>query len=145
MIYTTQSIKNLFDGTPFTLEVPDKTFARFEKAMGYARSGAPMTHTTEDFMRLWEFTFFPSYQELLKIWFENGYTDELMAKILKDFGIPDDFAQKLLEDEKFIGELRGWFEGITCDGERAVTTLSLVYDAVAGHFSVKEHSSTWIV
>ncbi len=143
MIYTTRSITNLFDGKPFSLEVPPEKMARLEKAIKYAESGAPMSYTKETFMRIWEFSLFPSYQELLKIWMENGYTPKLMAQILKDFGIPDDFAQKLLEDEKFIEGLRGWFEGITCDGERASRTLGMVYDAIAQHFSIKEHSSTW--
>ncbi|MDD5165179.1 MAG: hypothetical protein PHG25_01395 [Candidatus Pacebacteria bacterium] len=144
MVYTTKSIKNLFNGEPFTLDVPPEKMARFEKAMKYAESGGHMFHTKEAFIRMWELSLFPSYQELLKIWFDNGYTPELMAQILRDFGIPNDFAQKLLEDERFIEGLRGWFEGITCDGERASRTLGCVYDAIAGHFSVKEHASTWI-
>jgi hypothetical protein len=143
MFYETQKVKNLFTGEPFSLEIPEEKMRRFEEVKKMLKSGTPMFQSEEELIRLWEFSFFPSYQELLKIFFENGYTDELMTQILKEFGIPDDFAQKLLEDEQFIENLKGWFEGITCDGERASRTLSYVYEAIAGHFSIKQHASTW--
>jgi hypothetical protein len=138
MLYETKSIKNLFTGKPLILEVPDEKMQRFEKAVGYIKSGKPKFHSDENLLRIWELSFLPSYQELLKIcWVDNGYTDELMAQILKDFGVPGDFAQKLLEDKKFIEELKGWFEGINCDGERASRTLGYVYDSIAGYFSAE--------
>ncbi len=138
MIYETKCIKNFFTGKPFALEVLKEKMTQFERQKDLVRSGnAPMLGSLEELTRLWELSFFPSYNELRKIWFDNGYTDELMAKILEDFEVPDDFAQKLIEDEEFVNGLKGWFEGITCDGERAARTLGFIYDAVAGYFKVK--------
>ncbi len=139
MIYETQYIKNLFTGRPFSLEISAEQLSHFELQKKMVRDGnAPMLGSIEKLTRVVELSFFPSFHELLKIWIENGYTDELMSQILRDFEIPDDFAQKLLEDEKFVAGLKGWFEGITCDGERAAATLGLVYNAVADYFSVKQ-------
>lgn len=138
MIYKTKQIRNLFTGEPFTLEVDDARVAKLEKVVERVKSGEFKHLNEEKLVRSWELSFFPCYQDLLEIFSENGYTDELMAKILKDFEVPDNFAQKLMEDEQFIGRLKGRFEGITCDGERASRTLGCVYDAVGTYFKVKQ-------
>ena len=91
----------------------------------------------------WEFSLFPSFKKLCRIWTENGYTDELMAEILGDFGVPDDFAQRLLEDTEFVEKVKPLFEGITCDGERAARTIKAVYDSVEGYFSLKRSDPAW--
>jgi hypothetical protein len=138
MLYETEHIKNLFTGKPFVLEVSPKNMAQFQRVKEMIRLGKIKPDTSEEeLLMIWELSFFPSYQEILKIFFENGYSDELMSKILRDFGVPDDFAQKLIEDKEFIEGLKDWFEGITWDGERASRTLKLVYDAVSEYFSVK--------
>ena len=89
----------------------------------------------EEVTKTYEFSFFPAYQELLKIWFENGFTIELITQILTDFGVTEPFIQRLLEDADFISSTKQWFGGITCDGERASRTLRVVYDVTKSYFS----------
>jgi len=147
MTYTTIYIKNLFTDQPITFdEVPEETMIFFEKQKELIRSGqAPMLGTVESLTRSRELSFFPAYQELLKIFFKNGYTDELMSQILHEFGVPRNYAEKLLEDENFVSQLKPWFEGITCDGSRAAITLGIIYDTVKDCFTLQKSRPTEIL
>jgi len=136
VIYTTQCVKNLHTGKSFTFEVPQQTIEYFEMQKGLVETGqAPMLGSVEKLTTIYEFSFFPAYKELLKIWTSNGFTTELIVQILADFGVTQPFIYKLLEDDKFISDVQPWFEGITCDGERASRTLKVVYDTVKSYFS----------
>ena len=137
-VYITQYAKNLKTGEPFTLEVTDEKLKRFEHQKELIKAGrAPMLGNLDNVTQVFEFTLFPAYQELLKIWFDNGFTPELIAQILTDFGMDQEFIQKLLEDDDYISQTAPWFEGITCDGERASRTLKIVYDQTKSYFSTK--------
>lgn len=139
--YTTQYVMNLSTGKPFTFEVSSKTLERLEYQRKLITAGqAPMLGSLEELTQTYEFSFFPVYQELLKIWIDNEFTIELITQILEDFGVTETFIQKLLEDEKFLSNTKPWFEGITCDGERASRTLKVVYDVTKSHFSPTGHS-----
>jgi hypothetical protein len=135
MLYRTQYIKNLFTGEPFAFEISAKLASRLEERR---KQGQSVPAMMQEGIKGREFSFFPSYKKVLEIFTENGYTDELMAQILKDFGVPDDFAQKLLEDEKFVEGIKPLFAGITCDGGRAQSTLRIIYDVVQGYYSAKQ-------
>ena len=133
--YTTEYVKNLKTGKPFTFEVTDEKLARFELQKKLVNAGqAPMLGDLNNITQVFEFTLFPAYQDLLKIWFDNEFTPELMTKILNDFGADEQFIQRLLEDQDYISQTMPWFEGITCDGERAACTLKIVYDQTQSYF-----------
>lgn len=144
--YTTEYVKNLSTGEPFTFEISAETLGRLQYQRKMIVEGsAPMLGSLENLTTIYEFSFFSAYKELLKIWTENGFTVELITQILEDFGVTEPFIQKLLEDDKFISDTRPWFEGITCDGERASRTLKVVYDIIKSHFSPTGQSGwEWI-
>lgn len=140
-IYTTEYVKNLRTGEPFTFEVPKETLERLELQKKLVKAGqAPLLGDLESLTETYEFSFFPAYKELLKIWIKNGFKAELITQILSDFGVTKEFIQKLLEDEKFVSNASQWFEGITCDGGRASRTLKIVYDLTKSHFSANEET-----
>lgn len=145
MIYTTQYVMNLYTGKPFSLEVPDADVERLKLQASVLKTDEVTMPgiTLAEFITLREFSFFPSYTEVLKIFSTNGYTEPLMRQILGEFGVPEAFIQRLLEDEKFVGAVKPWFEGITCDGERAARTLSIVYDVLKGYFNLHP-IPTWV-
>lgn len=128
---------NLSTGKPFQFEVPDEKIARWEYQRGLVREGkgSPMLGSIEELISIHEFSIFPAYQEILKIWFENGYTEELMTEILVDFGVTEPFIQKLLEDQAYVEHIKPWFEGITCDGARSARTLAIIYSKTKQYFS----------
>ena len=130
---------NLSTGAPLIFEVAKKDLDHLERQKKLVASGqAPMLGTIEALEESYEFSFFPSYQEVLKIFFANGYTTELITQILTEFGVPEPFIAKLIDDETFIHNVKPWFEGITCDGERASRTLKVVYDLTKRYFSATE-------
>lgn len=134
--YTTEYVKNLTTGEPFTFEVSGETLERFERQKELIRTGKSyMLGSIESLTKSYEFSFFPAFEEVLKIWFDNGFTTELITQILEGFGVTEPFIQKLLEDDKFISQTKPMFEGITCDGGRAATTLNIVYDVIKSHYS----------
>jgi DNA-binding transcriptional MerR regulator len=133
--YTTKYVKNLSTGEPFTFEVSDDTLKYFEDQKGLIEAGtAPVLGSIEDLTKIYEFSFFPAYRELLKIWTENGFTIELITQILREFGVEDSFIQKLLEDEEYTSRIIPWFEGITYDGGRASRTLAIVYKQTKSYY-----------
>ena len=139
MIYKTTCVTNLYTGDSLVLEVPDKTIAQLEQKKKRIGSGQTLVPVTlEELTENYEFSFFPAFEHLCEIWIENAYTDELMSQILKDFGIPGNFAKKLLEDEELVNKLKPLFEGIMCDGERALRTLQSIYTQIKGYFSLKQ-------
>ena len=130
MQYTTTIVTNILTGEHFTFEVKDEVIACFERQKALIRSGgAPALGTIEDLTCIYEFGFFPSYEEVIKIFFENGYTDELALQILSEFGITEEISQVLLDDSSFVKAVKPWFEGVTCDGVRASRTIATVYNA----------------
>jgi hypothetical protein len=134
--YTTQYVKNLTTGESITFEVDEEKFRTFERQRRLIEEGqAPLLGSVEDLVIFYEFSFFPAYHELLKIFFENGFTTELITEILQGFGLDESFIGRLLDDEKFISGVRPWFEGITSDGERASRTLRVVYDTTKSYFT----------
>ena len=127
--YTTQYALHLSTKAPFVHEVPQDRLDVFAKQEVLIREGkARGLGSIEDLTRFKEFTFFSTYHDLLKIGFEDGFTPDLLTKILKEFGVDEPHLQKLLEDKKFLSEVKPWFEGITWDGEKAGRTLKIVYE-----------------
>lgn len=136
MLYTTEYIHNLATREPFQFEVPEETVRRLKTQKRLIREGqAPALGTIEELTLIYEFSFFPTYHELMKIWLENGYKEELITAILIDFGLTDSFIAKLLEDQDYVDQVRPWFEGITCDGERAARVLAIIYQKTQQFFS----------
>lgn len=137
--YTTKYVKNLSTGEPIILEVNDDVLKRLERGKRIVLSGqVPMSGGIEGLVKTCEFSFFASYEKVLQIWTEDGFTTELITQILIDFGVPRSFIPKLLEDDDYIANIRPWFAGITCDGERATRTLAVVYDSTKKYFSATE-------
>jgi hypothetical protein len=140
--YTTQYVKNLSTGEPFAFEVTDKWLERFELQKGLIETGnSLMLGTLKNLTEMHEFSFFPAYNKLLEIWNENGFTTELITQILNEFGVHESFMPKLLGDEDYISKLKPWFEGITCDGERASRTMRMVYSQTASYHSLRPQPS----
>lgn len=144
--YTTKYVKNLCTGESFTFEVPDEKLERlkYQKELVKSRR-APMLGSEEELTKTYEFSFFPSYQELLKIGFNNGFTLELIIQILTDFGLTEPYIQRLIEDNEFISNTKPWFKGIIGDGERASRTIRVVYDVTKSYFSLTGKSGwEWV-
>lgn len=134
--YTTQYVKNLTTGEPFTFEVPDKKLQRLEhQKMSIATDGPSQFGTVESLTEEYEFSFFPSYEKVREIFFDDGYSNELITQILTEFGVPETAVTQLINNPNFVREVRKWFRGITCDGERTIRTLKIVY-AAAKKYSV---------
>lgn len=141
--YKTEYVKNLSTGEPFTFEVPERELERLENQKKLIAAGqAPMLGDIKDLIEIYEFSFFPAYKELLKIWFENEFTTELITQILSNFGATESFIQRLLEDEEYISEVKPWFEGITCDGERASRAMKMVYEQTKSYYSLCSNPSS---
>ena len=140
--YTTEYVKNISTGEPFTLEVPEEVLGRLKRQKELVGAGrAPMLgHSVQELVTKYEFSFFPAFREIVGIFTDNGFTTELITRILRDFGVSEPFIAKLLEDEAFISRMRPWFEGITRDGERATRTMAVVYDSVKAYFQATEKS-----
>lgn len=139
--YTTKYVRNIGTGELFTFEISDEEAVHLERWKSLIVSGnSPMLRSRKEIILTKEFSFFPAYKDLLKIWMDNVFTMELITRILKDFGVPDDFAEKLLSDAKFIEDVRPWFAGITHDGSRVSRVLQVVYDTVICHFSPTQRS-----
>ena len=140
MIYKTTYVTNLFTGESLTLEIPGRNIAELEKKKKRISSGqTSIPVTIEELTQNYEFSFFPAFELMCGIWIENGYTSELMSQILNDFGVPENFAEKLLEDEEFVNKLKPLFEGINCDDGRALRTLKSIYNQIKGYFSLKQN------
>ena len=135
--YTTEYIKNLSTGEPFIFEVSTKSLERLELQKRLVEEGrAPMLGSTvEELKKNFELSCFEAFNKIVEIFIDNGFTTELITKILQDFGVSEPFIRKLLEDDAFISKMKPWFEGITCDGGRAIRTLAVVYDSVKAYFS----------
>lgn len=135
--YITQHVKNLTTGEPFTFEVPQESLDRLERQKRYIEAGeaSPLLGTVESLTESYKFSLFPCYEEVRKIFFQNGYTPELAAQILTEFGLTEPSVSRLIDDPKFVQSVIGWFEGITQDGERTSRTLKIVYHA-AKQYSV---------
>lgn len=130
---------NLSTGKPFQFEVPDERFARWEFQRNLFREGrgSPLLgNSLEEVIAMQECYLFPGFQELLKIFFKNDYTKELMTKILLGFGVNEPFIQKLLEDREYVGYVEPLFQGITGDGGRASKTLVIIYNETKKYFSL---------
>lgn len=126
--YTTEYIKDLLTGKPLTLEVEDKEISRLEYRKSITtQEGSFLYGKTEQIVTEHELSFLPSYEEVLEIFMGDGYTNDLVSLILKDFGLDDGTISLLLADDSFVRKIRGWFVGITCDGERAARTMLVVY------------------
>jgi hypothetical protein len=137
--YSTVIVTNLTNGLPFNFEVSPESLNRFEYQKKLIKDGkaSPMLGTLEKLTRAFEFSLFPTFKQLLNIFFEDGFSDELLTQILQEFGIEDkSFIHKLLEDEDYISRVKPWFEGITHDGERAARTLMIVYDETKRFYSI---------
>ncbi|MES3031131.1 MAG: hypothetical protein V4697_01820 [Patescibacteria group bacterium] len=137
-LYTTEYVKNLSTGKPFTLCVTGTSLERLECQKGClaATGKTPLGTRVEGLVRTYEFSFFASYHEVLKIFWDTGFTPELLTQILQEFGVKETFIEKLLEDEEYISKARPLFKGITCDGERAADTMKAVYDLTKGYYSL---------
>lgn len=132
--YVTQYVKNLATGESFAFEVPQETLDRLELQKRYIENGeaSPLLGTVQELTEMYEFSFFPSYHEVRKIFFDNGYTDKLATQILTEFGLTEPSVSRLINNPNFVHNVAGWFESITQDGERAARTLKIVYLTVKG-------------
>lgn len=134
MIYLTRSIRNPYTNEPYALEISDRTMTDFRMAEEQARQGKSVAFRNADqLIRCWEFTLFPAFGDVCQVW-TDGYSKELMKRILTDFGVPHEFIEQLLADDEFVAKAKPWFNGITCDGERASRTLKIIYDELCSHF-----------
>lgn len=139
MVYSTQYVINLYTGEPFCFDVADREIERLEERKQAVTAGkAPLYRSVEEAVTSFELSLFPAYKELLKIFIKTGYTEKLITQILTDFGLQPPFIQKLLEDHQYVHTIRPWFEGITCDGGRAIQTLRIVHKTTKEYFSLKE-------
>lgn len=137
--YATIRAKNLSTGQPFTFEVSQEDLDLFERQKQAVKDRRSMFLFSEDeAVSYFEFGLFPAFQEVRKIFLENGLTDELLTQILREFGIEDQtFIQKLLEDSDYISSIQGWFTGIAGEGVRASRTLGVVYEATRRFYTEK--------
>ena len=127
--YVTVYVMNIDTGKPFIFDVPCKILERLEQQKSFVSKGqAPLLgDSVVELVEGFEFSLFPAYKEVLKIFLRNGFTIELITKILRDFGAGEPFIQELLKDRTFTSRMIPWFEGIARDGERATRTLKVVY------------------
>ena len=137
--YTTIRAKNLGTGQPFTFEVSQEDLDLFERQKQAAKDHRSMfLSSEEEAFSYFEFTLFPAFHEVVKIFLENGLTDELLTQILREFGVEDQvFIQKLLEDSDYISSIQPWFTGIAGEGVRASRTLGIVYEATQRFYTEK--------
>jgi hypothetical protein len=128
--YTTQYLKSFSTDKPFTFEVTDTDLKRLEFQKRSFESGrlSMLGNSIEELVRNFEFSFFPSYNDVLEISFENGFTFDLITKILRDFGANEMFIQELIRNKNFVSPIKPWFSGIVGDGGRAIRTMSIVYN-----------------
>lgn len=137
MLYTTEYVVNLSDGRSFQCELPEERIDRWfsQRRLVTQGNGSPLLgNSYEEVASLQEIALFPGYQELLTMWFKNGYTEELMTKILVGFGVKEPLISKLLEDKKYVKYVKPWFSGITNDGGRASRTLLKIYNKTKQYF-----------
>ena len=128
MQYDIQQFRHLLTGESLVLEIPDSEFERFTRLREkFDNEGWSDREQRTSFLRQWEASLFPAYKKVREIFFENGYTDELVTQILREFGADEDLIKKLLTDTDFVKSVKRWFEGITNDGERTTTTMLAVY------------------
>lgn len=130
MIYTTVRLRNLTTGESFEFEVPDEKLREFEllkqRQMGHdGPDTRAIQRVTEDF----ESGLFPSHREVGLIFVKNSYTDELVAKILLDFGVLLDEAVSIVKNKRFYRNVFACFQGVSCDSGRAARVLRKVYDS----------------
>lgn len=135
--YTTTIIKNVSTGEPFVFEVSDEDLSGFETRKESVRRGVSplLPRTVDELTRHFELARFPTFNEVLGIFMENGFSRGLLERILLDFGAPAGTIRNILRNNRIISELEPWFAGITCDGGRACRTMSLVY-SVASRYCI---------
>lgn len=134
--YITEYVKNISTGRPFTFTVSEEALERLEMQKHMVQAGrAPMIgRSVPELVENFEFSQFPAYKDLLKIFVANGFSTDLITKILQNFGASESFIRELLRHKKFIPSVKPWFEGITCDGGRAIGTLRIVYMNALAHW-----------
>ena len=137
--YTTVLAKNLSTGEPFTFEVSQEDLDLFGRQKKCAKEGTSMfLSSEEEAIAYFEFCLFPVCQRVMRIFLQNGLTDELLIQILREFGIEDPaLVRKLLDDKDFISSIKPWFSGIAGEDVRASRTLSIVYKALQRLYTEK--------
>ncbi len=137
--YTTAKVRNLSTGHPFVFEVSQDTLDYFERMKEGVRERRSMyLSSEEEAVLIFEFSLFPVYHEVAKIFLKNGFTNELLTQILREFGIEDQtFIQKLLDDSDYVRSIQPWFTGIAGEGIRASRTLGIVYEATQRLYTEK--------
>jgi hypothetical protein len=143
--YQTTILKNLSTGQSFTCMIDEKHLATHLKSLkwhteNYASSG--MARKPKSVILEFEFALLPSFKQVLRIWTRVSEDDiqELLTRMILDFGCPEAFLQKILLDSSFINKVREILTGITCDGGRAARAMRVVYDLVASHYSPDQSS-----
>jgi len=128
--YTTQYVKSFSTDKPFVFEVTGKALDVLELQKRNVEAGrAPLLgHSVEELVKNFEFSLFPSFKDVLEIFFENGFSFDLITKILRDFGADETLIQELVRNKNFVSQIQPWFSGITGDGGRAVRTMNIVYN-----------------
>lgn len=135
MKYTTEYIVNLITGEPFVFDVDKSKWQHFERQKDWIKShipgqGVPPMYNLPELKKCFECSLFPAYEEVLKIFIEDGYTEELITQILNDFGLWPELTASIVANPDYRKRVHGWFHGVTCDGERARRTLKIAYYAV---------------
>ena len=126
--YTTEFVRNLTTGEPLIFDVPDEELEMLARQKVQLEIGTLFFCDTEkDLVLGFEFSLFSAFEEIRKIFSQNGFTEEILTNLLEEFGVEEVIVKKILEDEKFLSAVRPWFEGIACDGERAARTIKIVY------------------
>ncbi len=137
--YSTVGSCHLSTGKPFVFEIAQADLDLFERMKQAAKDGRSWYLSSEEEAVLYfEFTLFPAYQKIVKMGLENGLTEELLAQILRDFGIEDQtLIRKIMEDSDYVSSIQSWFTGIAGEGVRASRTLRIVYEATQRLYSEK--------
>ncbi|MCX6717545.1 MAG: hypothetical protein NTU76_02625, partial [Candidatus Taylorbacteria bacterium] len=102
--YTTQYLKSFSDDKPFAFEVTEEALELFELQKRSVEAGeAPaLGYSVEELVRNFEFSLFPSFKDVLEISFENGFSFDLITKILCDFGADESLIQELIRNKDFV-------------------------------------------
>ena len=123
-------VLNLTTGQPFEFDVPEKKLNQFEHfKQRQSSSDGPDSKAVRKLTEEFEAGLFPSHEEVRGIFLHNGYTDELVAKILFDFGVLLDEAVLIIRNERFHRTVYPCFKGIAHDSGRATRALRHVYNS----------------
>jgi hypothetical protein len=140
-IYTTEIVKSLGNGESFDFIISNDDYRKFYERKEKAKERQNLFMTLKDFIEMYEFSLFSSFQKVVKIFSGKEFDVSLLIQILTEFGINENFIEKLIADPLYMENIESWFEGICCDGERAARTLKMVYRHTEKYFNPDAETS----